>query len=294
MPDNEHKNVPNAFTVDVEEYFHVEAFSGYINKHEWGKYPRRAEEQTIQLLSLLESFQAKGTFFVLGWMAERYPALVKKIHDAGHEIASHGYEHTMITRMTEEGFREDLRKSKKVLESITNSKIKGYRAPTFSIVKETRWVYQILLEDGFEYSSSVFPIYHDRYGWPGFGADPRVMGRNGESEIWEVPMSTSHLGPLTIPVGGGGYLRTYPWFLTKVLVNRLAKSGKPLVVYIHPWELDIHHPAIEAPFLRRIRHYYGISSTRKKLEYLLQSLKFDTMANFLSLRKKNRDDQLDR
>ena len=284
----------NILTVDVEEYFQVEAFSKVIEKKDWDKYQGRVEKPTLFLLEILDSFQVKGTFFVLGWLAERNPGLVREIFQAGHEIASHGYEHTMVMKMTREDFRKDLRKSKETLENIINTKVKGYRAPTFSIVQETRWAYPILLEEGFEYSSSVFPIYHDRYGWPGFGSDPRVMGRNGESEIWEVPMSTSPLGPLTIPVAGGGYLRTYPWFFTRMLVNRLAKGGKPVVVYIHPWELDGNHPEIEAPFFRKIRHYYGLSSTRKKLESLLQTLKFDTIANFLEQRRINRDDHFDR
>lgn len=278
--------VRNTFTVDVEEYFQVEAFSDHINKNDWNRYPSRVEEQTSRLLEILNTFHVRGTFFILGWLAERNPRLVKTIHEAGHEIASHGYEHTMITKMTKEDFRKDLRKSKNILEGIINTKVKGYRAPTFSIVKETRWAYTILLEEGFEYSSSVFPIFHDRYGWPGFGSDARVMASDGTSEIWEVPMSTSHFGRLTIPFAGGGYLRIYPWFLTKMLIDRLARGGKPVVVYIHPWELDGHHPDIEAPFFRRIRHYYGLSSVIEKLEHLLETFKFDTMGNFVKPTKK--------
>ena len=289
MDDNLPTDVRNVLTVDVEEYFQVEAFSGFINKEDWEKYPNRVEEQTYRLLDLLDSYEIKGTFFVLGWLAERNPSLIKKIHDAGHEIASHGFEHTMVTKLTREEFRRDIRRSKNILEKITETEIKGYRAPTFSIVKETGWAYEILLEEGFQYSSSVYPIKHDRYGWPEFGITPRVMAKNGVLDIWEVPMSAGQLGPMHIPFAGGGYLRVYPLFITKWFLNQFRRNGKSIIMYIHPWELDGHHPAVKAPFLRRMRHLYGRPSVFKKLDRLLKILKFDTMENLVNRLKMGRE-----
>ena len=273
-------------TVDVEEYFQVEAFSGVIEKKDWEKYDGRVEKQTLRLLEILDSYQVKGTFFVLGWLAERNPNLVKQIYDAGHEIASHGYEHTMVTKLTQGEFRKDIRKSKKILESITKSLIKGYRAPTFSIVEKTSWAYDILLDEGFLYSSSVFPAWHDRYGWPKFGNHPRIMARNGKDVIWEVPMSVGIIGPLKIPFGGGGYLRAYPLFFSKFLVNNIRKREQPLVLYIHPWELDNQLPKVNAPFRTKLRHYQGIINMKNKVKYLLSELKFATVIDYLSFQTK--------
>jgi polysaccharide deacetylase family protein (PEP-CTERM system associated) len=216
-----------------------------------------------------------------GWLAERNPGLVRTIHDGGHEIASHGFDHRMISRMTPEEFRKDIRKSKEILEGITRGEVRGYRAPTFSIMEETKWAYEILLQEGFRYSSSVFPTWHDRYGWPGFGDEPRKMASNGKGEIWEIPMTVGSIGPIRIPFGGGGYLRAYPLFLTRALLRRIAGKGKHAVLYIHPWELDREHPPIRAPLLRRLRHHVGIPKMEAKLIDLLQSGKFGTLSQLL-------------
>lgn len=287
MENHEKMTIRNAFSVDVEEYFQVEAFSDLIEKRDWEKIPRRAEEQTKRILELLDSFQVRGTFFVLGWLAERNPKLIRKIHDAGHEIASHGFEHKMVSNMTPAEFRKDIRESKTILEEITKNEVYGYRAPTFSIVEKTSWAYEILLEEGYRYSSSVFPIYHDRYGWPGFGQEPKRMGSNGKGEIWEIPMSVGTIGPFRIPFGGGGYLRLYPLFLTRALFGSLEKEGKSAMLYMHPWELDTAHPRVQAPLFRRLRHYTGIRKMEKKLVTLLQTLKFDTVSNVLLSIKKS-------
>lgn len=284
MKDNGSTPIRNVFSVDVEEYFQVEAFSEYIEKKDWEKYPSRVEEQTKRLLDLLDGFQVQGTFFVLGWLAERTPALVKNIFDAGHEIASHGFNHLMVSKMTPEEFQKDIRKSKEVLEGITNTVIQGYRAPTFSILEKTSWAYEILLDEGYRYSSSVFPVWHDRYGWPEFGDHPRRMASSEKGEIWEVPMAVGSLGPLRIPFGGGGYLRSYPLFLTKALFRSLARKGRPAVVYIHPWEIDSKHPVVQAPLLKRLRHHLGIQTAEKKITALLQAMKFGTVAQYLDER----------
>lgn len=272
----------NVLTVDVEEYFQVEAFSQYIEKKDWERYPWRVDGPTNRLLEILAMHRVKGTFFVLGWVAERNPELVKKIFAEGHEIASHGYDHTMVTKMAPEEFRNDIRKSKQILEDIVNAAVLGYRAPTFSIMKKTAWVYPILLEEGFRYSSSVFPVWHDRYGWPEFGDEPRRMASGETGDLWEVPLSVDFIGPVKVPFGGGGYLRWYPFFLTRRFLRNLAKNGKPVLVYIHPWELDPQQPDLPAPFLRRVRHRLGISKMEGKVTELFRSLSFGTVAHFLN------------
>ena len=269
------------FTVDVEEYFQVEAFSEYINPGDWNRYPGRVEETTERLLGILKNHRVHGTFFVLGWLAERYPSLVRRIAAEGHEIGSHGFGHEMITKMTRDEFRKDIRKSKIILEDITATAVKGYRAPTFSIVQKTSWAYPILSEEGYRYSSSVFPVVHDRYGWPEFGEEPKKMVSGGEGDLWEVPLSVGFIGFLKVPFGGGGYLRWYPWFLTKRFLRNLVKDGRPLHLYIHPWELDPHQPDVPAPMLKRIRHRVGIAKMERKVTDLLQSLEFGSISQYL-------------
>jgi polysaccharide deacetylase family protein (PEP-CTERM system associated) len=275
------KAVRNAFSVDVEEYFQVEAFSSLIPKSDWDRLPSRAEEQTRRTLELLDRFRVRATFFVLGWTAERNPDLVRTIHEAGHEIASHGFSHRMISDMTPEEFREDVRRAKGVLEGITGTEVAGYRAPTFSIMEKTSWAYGVLLDEGYRYSSSVYPILHDRYGWPGFGEDPRRMAANGKGEIWEVPMSVASFGPFRLPFGGGGYLRLYPLSLTKALFRNREREGRPAILYMHPWELDARQPKVKASLFRRIRHYMGIRNMERKLVSLLETGTFGTVGQYL-------------
>ncbi|PJB31952.1 MAG: polysaccharide deacetylase family protein [Deltaproteobacteria bacterium CG_4_9_14_3_um_filter_65_9] len=281
IPPSGPEMIRNAFTVDVEEYFQVEAFSDLIPKRDWHKFPSRVEETTMRLLELLDTHHVRGTFFVLGWIARVHPALVEKIHKAGHEIASHGFDHTMITEMTPEAFRRDIRQSKTILEGITGTSVNGYRAPTFSITEKTSWAYEILLQEGYSYSSSVYPIWHDRYGWPAFGDQPRQMGSDGNGEIREIPLTVGSIGPFRIPFGGGGYLRAYPLRLTNALFRGLARDGRHGVVYVHPWELDTGHPAVQAPFFRRLRHHIGIPKLRRKLVHLLGAMRFGTLAQLL-------------
>ena len=187
----------------------------------------------------------------------------------------------MITEMTPEAFRQDIRKSKTILEGIIGTSVHGYRAPTFSITEKTSWAYEILLQEGYSYSSSVFPVWHDRYGWPKFGNDPRQMASDKNGEIWEVPLTVGSIGPFRVPFGGGGYLRAYPLKLTNALFRGLERDGRHGVVYIHPWELDTRHPAIHAPFFRRLRHHIGIPKMKQKLIHLLRSMRFGTVAQLL-------------
>jgi len=271
----------HVFSVDVEEYYQVEAFSHIISRDEWKTFPSRAVNPTERLLEILDLYKVKGTFFVLGCLADNLPGLVKRIFDAGHEIASHGYGHAMVTTLSPEAFREDIRKSKRVLEDIIGAPVSGYRAPTFSIMENTSWAYAILQQEGFSYSSSVFPIMHDRYGWPSFGDNPKNMAGKGEGEIWELPMSVGQLGPFRIPFGGGGYLRMYPLALTKALFRKIERLGRTGMVYVHPWELDPGQPEIKTSFLRRLRHRLGIAKMEEKLVDLLDTMQFATAAQYV-------------
>lgn len=278
--------ITNVFSVDIEEYFNVETFSRYFKREEWDKYPRRVVENTGRLLDILDEYEVSATFFILGWIAKMYPRLIEEIQRRGHEVASHGLDHRMIHVMSRDDFRQDIRQAKDWLEEITGNEILGYRAPTFSIVRETSWAYDILLEEGYHYSSSVYPIWHDRYGWPSFGLDPRRVAGSGSHELWEIPMSVGRLGPIRIPFGGGGYLRAYPLFITKMLFRSIIKNDRPGIVYIHPWELDDNHPHVRAPLIARTRHFQGIGGMERKLKGILELFEFDTMANFL---KQQRD-----
>lgn len=270
-----------ALTVDVEDYFHVEAFSKVIDMRDWEKYPSRVEGNTEKLLAIFESFGAIGTFFVLGWVARRFPGLVKRISAGGHEIGSHGDNHRMATAMTPEVFRNDVRDSKRILEDIVGTSILGYRAPTFSILEETSWTYEILLQEGYRYSTSVFPIRHDRYGWPRFGLVPRQMASDGNSCIWEIPLSVARIGSANIPFGGGGYLRAYPIAVTKTLFRRIGKRGQNGIIYIHPWEIDSNQPEIDAPWICRLRHRQGIPGMEHKIREILKTFRVCKMTEIL-------------
>jgi polysaccharide deacetylase family protein (PEP-CTERM system associated) len=269
-------------TVDVEEYYHAEAFSGIIDQADQNKYPRHVEKNTMELLRLFYDCDARGTFFVLAGIAEKYPGLIRSILESGHEIASHGTGHRMVTKLTPAEFREDVRKSRRILEDITGKAVLGYRAPTFSILKRTEWAYEILRDEGFRYSSSVFPIRHDRYGWAEFGLPPRKMAVRGNRWIWEVPLSVARVGGVNLPFGGGGYLRLYPMVLTKYFFRRLLQTGRPGIVYVHPWEIDREHPKVAMPVLKRIRHYVGIKGMEEKIRGLLRSFPFGRMDAFLN------------
>lgn len=201
----------NAFTVDVEDYFHVSAFERHIPRASWEHQPQRVETSTNRLLELLESHGVTGTFFTLGWVAERHPRLMRAIVGAGHELASHGYDHTRVSEMTPDEFRLDVTKTKQLLEDLTGSEIAGYRAPTFSFTMHNRWAYPILAESGYRYSSSIAPVRHDLYGIPDA---PRHAYRE-PSGITEIPLSTISIGGTNLPCGGGGFFRLYPYRVTR-------------------------------------------------------------------------------
>ena len=270
-------SITNAMTVDVEDYFQVSAFESVIERDDWQKLPLRVERNTHRLLEVFEQYQIKSTFFTLGWVAQRCPSLIKAIVDAGHELASHGYGHQRATQMDKIQFRQDVERSKKLLEDCAGAKVIGYRAPSFSVNDSNTWVYDILVELGFKYSSSTYPIAHDIYGvpdWPRFKHD-RPEG------IVEIPIPTIKQGAKNIGIGGGGYFRLYPYWMSKRRINRyLQEENQPYSFYFHPWEIDVAQPKIEnAPLKSKIRHYINLSRMEPKIVRLLKDYSWDTMAN---------------
>jgi polysaccharide deacetylase family protein (PEP-CTERM system associated) len=270
--------IRNAFTVDVEDYFHVEAFSGVIRQSEWEKYPPRVERNTHRLLDILDEFGVKGTFFVLGWVAERASGVLQRIVSDGHEIACHGYSHRPLNRMTPEEFRADLRQSKGILENITGHSVSGYRAPTFSITQDNQWALTVLAEEGFLYDSSVFPIHHDRYGWTSF---PRTIVR-WEGKINVFPISTLRVLGVNLPFSGGGYLRVLPYWLIRESFRRVnCRENNSVVLYVHPWEIDSAQPRVPIHGFSSFRHYVNIGSMEFKLRRLLDDFSFGRMDDVL-------------
>ena len=268
-------NVLNAMTVDIEDFFHVSAFESVISPNNWDEYKPRVNENTRRLLDLFNTHNVKSTFFVLGWVAERYPELIKEIHRQGHEIASHGYAHRRATEQTPEEFEQDVVRSKNHLEDLLGEKIIGYRAPSFSIGYNNEWAFQVLAELGFKYSSSTYPVKHDLYGTPDW---PRFAYKRKENII-EIPIPTHRILGRQTPIGGGGYFRLYPYPLTKFLVKSyLKKEQQPYSFYFHPWEIDEHQPRVAGASAKsRFRHYININKTYGKLDRLLSDFSWGTM-----------------
>jgi polysaccharide deacetylase family protein (PEP-CTERM system associated) len=259
----------SVFSIDVEDYFHDETFTGVISRESWDGYPCRVERNTRKLLDLLNLYDVKGTFFILGWVAERYPRLVQEIASYKHEIACHSYWHRLVYRLSPEEFREDTLRAKDTLEQTIGEAVYGYRAPTYSITRKSLWAFDILAESGFKYDSSVFPIHHDRYGIPDAPRMPFTI-RTNSGPIVEFPGSTFRvLGTNNLPVGGGGYLRLFPFWYTQFGVRRLLREGLPLIVYTHPWEVDPEQPRVAAGRLQSLRHYTNLGSTYERLKALL-------------------------
>ena len=262
-------------TVDVEDYFHVSAFEKSINKSDWKNLELRVEKNTYRLLALFAETEAKCTFFTLGWVAERCPNLIKDIVEQGHELASHGYAHQRATVMTPEQFRADVSKSKDLLEDAAGQAIIGYRAPSFSFNDSNTWVYQELAELGFEYSSSTYPIEHDLYGVPNW---PRFKYQRPEGII-EIPVPTVRKGGKNTGIGGGGYFRLYPYWLSKRRIDHyLTTEQQPYSFYFHPWEIDPKQPRISAASMKsKLRHYVNLSKMEDKIGRLLDDYQWDTM-----------------
>jgi polysaccharide deacetylase family protein (PEP-CTERM system associated) len=274
----------NAFTIDVEDYFHVSAFAERIPARDWDHFSPRAQIGTYRLLSLLDRHQVRATFFVLGWLAERQPELVRAIHAAGHEIACHSYQHRLVYQMTPDEFRDDLVRAKDVLEQTIGAPVQGYRAPSFSIVRRSLWALDILADEGIRFDSSIYPIRHDRYGIPDGRVGPHlVSGLRSDRALWEFPGTVATVGKWRLPVGGGGYFRLYPYRVSAALLRRANGSARlPFMFYIHPWELDPDQPRLQVPWLRGVRHRMNLASTESRLERLLAEFRFGTMSDVLA------------
>jgi polysaccharide deacetylase family protein (PEP-CTERM system associated) len=279
--------VLNALTIDVEDYFMVSAFSGFVEMDTWYRYESRVVSNTLRVLDILEEYGFKGTFFVIGWVAENYPEIVKEIDRRGHEIGCHSYSHRLIYSLGADEFAIDTRKAKSIIENVIGKEIYGYRAPSYSITETNMWALEVLAEEGFRYDSSIFPIHHDRYGYPGFHRFPVWMDAGGSGGILEIPMSTIRVLGKNIPVGGGGYLRFYPLAITEWSIRHLnEKEGKSAIVYVHPWEIDPAQPRLNGRTISMLRHYMNLDKTEGRLISLLRSFEFgavrDVFAEFLS------------
>lgn len=259
-------------TVDVEEYFQVNAFSKVVRVQDWSGFQSRVERSTHQILDLFDQHRAKATFFVLGWVAERHVSLIRQIQSRGHEIACHSYLHQSLDRLSLQELRDDTSRAKRILEDITGEKVSGYRAPSFSITQRNLWVLEELAGQGFLFDSSIYPIRHDQYG---IAAWPRVPAgvKTAKGPILEIPGSTVRFRGLNLPCGGGGYLRVLPFHFNSIALRKICEEEKASgMIYVHPWEFDPDQPRIPAPLRSRIRHYTGLRRTQARLSRILCQL----------------------
>jgi len=276
--------IVNALSVDVEEYYHALIFREGTNGAAGGGLESRVEASTERILALLASGDAKATFFILGQVAAAHPALVRKIAGEKHEIACHGDRHELVSRQTPQEFRADVRHAKAVLEDITGEPVVGYRAPNFSIGRAQAWAYDILLEEGFRYDSSIYPILHDRYGDRAAPRFPYEVWRKGDQKLVEFPIGTTRLLGVNFPIGGGGYFRLLPLALTRLGIRRVnAHERQPILFYFHPWELDPDQPRPSMPWRHRLRHYVGLQREEAKLSRLLRDFRFSTVRRILGM-----------
>jgi polysaccharide deacetylase family protein (PEP-CTERM system associated) len=272
-----HPPIVNALTVDVEDYFQVQALTEHFPRQLWDQQNARVEHNTDRVLSLFADAGVKGTFFTLGWVVERYPSLVRRIVENGHELASHGYEHIRADQQDRNAFRVDVRRTKQLLEDTSGTAVRGYRAATFSIGKTNFWAFEVLAEEGYAYSSSIYPIRHDYYGMPDA---PRVPFHPlGNAGFLEVPISTIRLAGWNWPCGGGGYFRLLPYLCSKWSIEWINRhQGQASVLYFHPWEIDPSQPRPEGLGLRtRVRHYLNLDRMESRLSRLLRDFRWDRM-----------------
>lgn len=262
-----------AFTIDVEEYFQVENLRAAAPPSAWESFPARVEGAIERLLDLCEKTRTRATFFVLGWIAERRPRLIERIAARGHEIASHGYNHEMLTALDPERFRRDLARARAAIEDAAQRRIEGYRAPTWSIMRGTEWALDVLIEEGYRYDSSIFPVRHDRYGDPAAPIAPQRRVRASGSIVELPPLVFRALGA-NWPAAGGGYLRLLPLAWTRLALRQAVRAGRPAVLYVHPWEIDADQPRLAVGALRALRHYAGIGGVERKLARLLSECRF--------------------
>jgi len=269
----------HCLSFDVEEHFQVSAFWSDSRRQEWDRYESRVERNTRLLAELLAMHGMKATFFVLGWVAERHPELVKSLVAQGHEVASHGYGHELVTTQSPERFRQDVRVAKEILEDLTGSPVVGYRAPSFSITSETAWALSILVEEGYTYDSSIYDRFRraEVESRPSCGFE--IVTPAGR--IWEVPPSTLQILGFQIPVAGGGYFRLFPYAASRSFLRRLERQGAKLVMYLHPWEFDPQQPRMDGSWLSQFRHYLNLHKTEERLISLLEDFQFGSIAQVM-------------
>lgn len=271
----------NALTIDLEDYYQVSAFSKSNTVEQWDAYPSRIEHNTAKLLSLLDEGNARATFFTLGWVAKKHPNLIREIANRGHEIACHSNVHRSVYAMRAEEFREDTLEAKKLLEDVTGAAVCGYRAPSFSITRDSLWAYEILMESGFRYDSSVFPIKHPNYGWPRAPRFPFRIMANGGSLI-EFPMPTLQFAGARAPLGGGAYLRLLPYWYTRWGLRYInLGEARSACVYLHPWELDAEQPRMRGSLSARLRHYFGLQGAESKFRRLLHDFQLQPLDSLI-------------
>ncbi len=270
-----------ALTVDVEEYFHATIFHDVIPRKEWEERAGRVASSVDRLLERFDEWGVHATFFVLGWVAERQPAMIRRIAGAGHEVGSHGQTHELIYNQTPDVFREEIRRARSTLEDLAGAPVRGFRAPTFSITERSLWALPILAEEGFHYDSSIFPIHHDRYGIPRFPRFPVRLDWGGRSLV-EVPLSTWKIGPWSLPVSGGGYLRHLPLSWICRGLERVRREGGVPVLYVHPWEIDVSQPRVSLSWARRFRHYRSIHRVEGLLAELIRSAPYGPLGEVLA------------
>lgn len=262
----------NALTIDVEDYFHASALASVAPRHRWDSLPSRVSANTRRLLDVMDEAGVKSTCFVLGWVARRDPDLVREIAGRGHEVCSHGFWHQLVYDQTPEEFRSDVREARALLQDLSGQPVSGYRAPSFSIVDRSLWALEVLVEEGYTYDASIFPIHHDRYGIP--DAPRRIHVRQTEAgAITEVPSSTVRLGK-NLPTAGGGYFRLLPYAWTRWGIARVNSEGMPAIFYLHPWEIDAGQPALPVSRLTRVRHYRNLDRCEARLVRMLREFAF--------------------
>jgi len=266
--------IVNAMSVDVEDYFQVSAFASHVARDDWSALPSRVERNTDKVMQLFADKGVKATFFTLGWIAERHPALIRRIVDAGHELASHGFAHFRATDQTPDEFRADVRRTKMLLEEVGGVAVQGYRAASFSIGAGNLWALEVLAEEGYHYSSSIYPVRHDHYGMPDA---PRFAHRPVERGVLELPISTVRLAGRNLPVGGGGYFRLVPYAMFRWALNRLNRDDEmPAVFYFHPWEVDPDQPRPPGLSAKtRFRHYLNLGRMERRLATMLADFAWD-------------------
>lgn len=268
------------FTVDVEEYFQVKALESAVSREEWMSRPSRLARSIDGLLDTLDRHKVRGTFFVLGWIAEHRPQVVTAIANAGHEIASHGFWHDRVTALDRHAFREDVRSSKRALEDLIGAEVVGYRAPSFSIIPGWEWAFDVLVEEGHRYDSSLFPIRRRGYGYPNAPRIPHVIQRAGGC-LAEFPLATTNILGYPVPAAGGGYLRQFPLSIIRRAFREASERREPATFYIHPWEIDPGQPRLRVSALNRFRHYRGLGSTLARIDLILEEFRFGTIASYL-------------